>query len=42
MRKRLVCRRTKNGRFARKGACKGYRKTKVTVRRSKKRQWLLF
>ncbi len=27
--KRLVCRRTKNGRFARKGACKTFRRTKV-------------
>lgn len=42
MRKRTVCRRTKSGKFAKKAACKGYRKTKITVRRSKARQWLLF
>ena len=40
--KRTVCRRTKSGKFARKGSCKGYRKTKVKVRKSKKKQWLLF
>ena len=42
MKKRTVCRRVKSGKFAKKGACKGYRKTKVKVRRRKGSQWLLF
>lgn len=39
---RIVCRRVKAGKFAKKGACAGYKRTKVKVRRSKKKQWLLF
>ena len=40
--KRTVCRRTKSGKFSKAGACKGYRKTKVKIRRTKGNQWLLF
>jgi hypothetical protein len=38
--KRTVCRRTKSGKFAKSSACKGYKKTKVTVRKQKAGQWL--
>lgn len=40
--RRTVCRRTKSGKFAKSGACKGYKRTKVKVRKAKKNQWLLF
>ncbi len=39
---RIVCRRSKAGKFAKAAACKGYKRTKVKVRRSKNKQWLLF
>lgn len=39
---RIVCRRTKADKFAKASACKGYKRTKVKVRRSKKNQWLLW
>ncbi len=40
--RRSVCRRTKSGKFAKAAACKGYKRTKVKVRKIKKSQWLLF
>lgn len=40
--RRTVCRRSKSGKFAKSGACKGYKRTKVKVRKAKKSQWLLW
>ena len=40
--RRSVCRRTKSGKFAKDAACKGYKRTKVKVRKVNKSQWLLW
>lgn len=36
MPKRTVCRASRSGRFAKKSACKAFKKTKVTIRRTTK------